>query len=524
MRKFLIAFAVLSLGCVGLAQVTGSWSGKLALLPAPPELTESILELGYTFGEWKLTSTSIFDSEGYKSQEFAVSGTFAFLDLEASLIFSPVDRTIHKLSYTVPDAWTGFGYDFTITDSNWVILGPAFQELDLSASGSFAGVEFGIEISLFKDKKLQVPVDDITSYQLLLDFPPYLLVGNDWIMQPHPDLQPVLDMEPCYNKYELTYANASLVATKVTFKGQDLDGNPVSHTITGMFEVYHFDAATGTVILTLGAETYLWQYIGHYGGEHNWDLTTVTISVDPEDVEVYVLFPIYMLYTLTATVEPISVEISFDDVSTGIQFKEATVTLSDLSLCCGIAYSAELHFTKCEGFDYIKFSIDKLFDLCCDISFGVDVEFGVDYKKVTPKFSWGGIEGCVTVWGDLQELEEGVGIGGWELYGYKIYCELAECYDLEIVTVFNVAEVEEILDEDIFKDDEFEYIKLGACGPACCGGTWTLDLSIFFAESDSLFGITRFVVDASVPIMEALTIGVSFETPNTMSVSWEFTF
>lgn len=229
-----------------------------------------------------------------------------------------------------------------------------------------------------------------------------------------------------------------------------------------------------------------------------------------------------MFYKFGVTVEPVSVKATFVDCCTGIEFYDVTISLEDLSLCCGITYDFELHFTKA-GFDYALFSIDKLFDLCCGISFGVDVKFTTDSKEVTPKFSWGGIEGCVTVWGDLQKKTGEVGIEGWELYGYKIYCELAECYSLEIVTAFNVTEVEKIIG-DVFKSDEFEYVKISACGPACCGGTWNLSVTTYFGPSGTLFDITRFVADASVPIMDALTISLSYETPNTLSLGWEFTF
>jgi|Deesub1362A_J573_1020465.scaffolds.fasta_scaffold06139_4 hypothetical protein len=230
---------------------------------------------------------------------------------------------------------------------------------------------------------------------------------------------------------------------------------------------------------------------------------------------------VLMLYTLEAAVDPVSLRVRFSDCCDGIEFYDFLLELEDISLCCGIAYDFDLYFTKA-GFEYVLISIDPLFELCCGISVGVTVKFEVDSKTVSPSFSWGGIEGCVTVWGDLQKKEGEVGIEGWELYGYKIYCELAECYDLEIVTAFNVDAVEAIIG-NVFEDDEFEYIKFGACGPACCGGTWELDATIFFGGG-TLFDITRFVVDASVPIMDALTVGFSWESPDSFSVNWTFTF
>jgi len=163
----------------------------------------------------------------------------------------------------------------------------------------------------------------------------------------------------------------------------------------------------------------------------------------------------------------------------------------------------------------------------------MDLEFGVDYKKVAPKFSWAGIENCVTVWGDVQIDEElKHKITGWELYGFKVYCELAECTYIEFVEAFDVAEVEKIIG-DVFEaaKGENEYLKFGFCGPACCGGTWSVDTSVFFsAEVDpTLFGITRFLVETEVPLMDALSVSLDFgynvpDAEATLIFGWTFTF
>ena len=237
-----------------------------------------------------------------------------------------------------------------------------------------------------------------------------------------------------------------------------------------------------------------------------------------------------MLYTFKASVDPVTLAVRFLDCCDGIEFYDLTLSLDDLSLCCGLTYDFEFYFTK-DGFQYVLFSIDPLFELCCGIAFGVDVKFEVDAKTVTPHFSWGGIEGCVTVWGDLKTDENKapglVDVTGWVLYGYKIYCELADCYELEFVTAFEPTIVNKYLDPDWTLDveaGEFEYIRVGACGPACCGGTWTLEAGVFFGSGGSLFDITRYKVIASVPIMDSLTLGFSWESTGTFAVSWTFTF
>ena len=370
-RALALTFAALLFGVAGLAQISGSWSGKIALLPEPG-LSYTQLVLNTTVAGFEISSTSKFTSDGFKSQEFGISGTIGPVEVSGVM-----------------------GFD---------AAAPAYAYTDLSTSLNFAGVD-----------------------------------------------------------------------------------------ITG--KAFHG----------------VYPYGQTYFEKHYAPLKWTDVCQTPETGSTL------MLYTVETSVEPISVSARFADCCEGIEFYDLTITLEDLSLCCGIAYDFEFYFTKA-GFDYALVSIDPLFEPCCGISFGVDVKFTVNGKQVTPKFSWAGVEGCV--WGDA--VQTGTQIAGWELYGYKIYCELAECYSLEFVTAFNVSKVEDIIG-DVFKPDEFEYIAIGACGPACCGGTWTLDVTVFFGGG-TLFDVTRYTVDTSLPVMDALTLGLSFESPDNLSLSWELVF
>ncbi len=244
-----------------------------------------------------------------------------------------------------------------------------------------------------------------------------------------------------------------------------------------------------------------------------------------------------MLYTLEVSVEPISLTTRFLDCCDGIEFFDFTLTLDDISLCCGVTYDMELYFTKA-GFEYVRFTADPLFELCCGFSVGVEVEFGVNYKAVTPTFSWGGIEGCVTVWGDVQEKTQEVGIDGWTWWGYKVYCELAECNYIEFVHAFDPANVNpyvgyifETLTVNDITVQENEYVKLGFCGPACCGGTWSVDVTIIFAadaDVDLFFGVTRLLVSTTVPLMDSLSLsvdyGYSVQDGTSLALGWSFSF
>ena len=295
-----------------------------------------------------------------------------------------------------------------------------------------------------------------------------------------------------------------------------------------------YDPVTGewsvTICLPPGPHQYKYIINGWWPGNMSTDHPVTGGPVDP-DAEGYFYgnavrlvgdpMPSYMRYTLSAKWQNLEGTLRFEDCCCGNMFKDLTLKLNDLSLCCGVTYDAELYFTK-HGFRHIKFTMDNLFELCCGIAFGVDVQFGVDYKRVTPRFSWGGISGCVDVYGDLQV--GGTTIGGFELYGFKLRCDLAECSWLEVLTAFNVAKIEEIFQADIFKDDEFQYVKLGFCGPSCCGGNWDFTITAFFGGG-GLFDITRIWLDMNLPLTDDIKLVVNFSpTLGELYFGWTWTF
>jgi len=67
-------------------------------------------------------------------------------------------------------------------------------------------------------------------------------------------------------------------------------------------------------------------------------------------------------------------------------------------------------------------------------------------------------------------------------------------------------------------------VKLGFCGPACCGGSWTLTVTAFFGPSGGIFDITRIWVDIWVPIFSNLTIVTNFSSFGEGYVGFEFKF
>ncbi len=220
-------------------------------------------------------------------------------------------------------------------------------------------------------------------------------------------------------------------------------------------------------------------------------------------------------YTKTMPVDPFPGGFSFTYLELGLE---------GVSLCCGLSMDIGFAFTK-EGFDSVSFLLKEA-PLCCGISFDVEVKFTTTAKEVNIKPKWAGIEGCLTVYGDVN-FAGGV-IGGIEVYGLKLRCDLGDCTYAEFLTALNVAKVEEILKKDIFQNAEFEYVQLGFCGAGCCGGRWTLDVSLFFKPSGGLFGLSRVLLDASIPVMANFSVDLGLSAAvgaqAGLTVGWTFTF
>lgn len=236
----------------------------------------------------------------------------------------------------------------------------------------------------------------------------------------------------------------------------------------------------------------------------------------------------YTLLSLIVAAAPTTLVARFADCCTGLSFKDVTLTVSGASLCCGITHDIEVYFTKL-GFVHLKFTLDL--PLCCGIFLESSITYTVDTKSFSVKPKWfGGGQVCFELYGDVLWDDVMMVIQGLAIYGYKLRCDFSSCSYVELLTALDVDKVEEILgDVDLFLGDEFEYVKLGFCGPGCCGGMYTVDIAFYFQPSGSLFGFSRFSAKLGAPLLANFTVYLSFGVsaigdPTTLSVGWVFRF
>ncbi|MCS7216848.1 MAG: hypothetical protein NZ924_04090 [Candidatus Bipolaricaulota bacterium] len=237
-------------------------------------------------------------------------------------------------------------------------------------------------------------------------------------------------------------------------------------------------------------------------------------------------------YVFTTTIAPVSLRVRYLDCSAGTYFQDLLVELKGVEFCCGIKYNASLSFSK-EGFSSLTFSGLNI-PLCCGVSLDVSVTFGVSSKTVTitPKFA-GFAEACFTVWGAPTTT----GLINWtgiRIDGYRVRCTLADCNYLEYVHAFDPAAT--TIPSAIrakFICGANEYLELGFCGPACCGGKYDVNLRILWSSTTTgtLFGTRAFVGAVKIPIMTNFTLNLDFVMPvaecagyPSFCFGWTFTF
>ena len=248
----------------------------------------------------------------------------------------------------------------------------------------------------------------------------------------------------------------------------------------------------------------------------------------------------YMIYSFTAATDTFKARVRFDDCCEGIEFKDFYAWWYDLSLCCGVTFDITAKFTKA-GFSWVDIYFTDLFPLCCGISFDFEVFFTETSKSIYLYPTIGDLEGCVTVYLDVYPAEitpdtENPVISGLDIYGLEISCEFTECTSISFLTVFKVppkswCEYSSWYKDAKFTGYEFERAEFSFCGPACCGGEYSLNVVTYFATDGGLFDLSRLKGTIELPVMSNFTLEFGFTLPLdpdygdfTLDFGWDFTF
>ncbi len=235
----------------------------------------------------------------------------------------------------------------------------------------------------------------------------------------------------------------------------------------------------------------------------------------------------YFLHTLTLSTRDLSVTLRGEERA-GLMFKDASVSVFGMPICCGITAQGTFSFTKA-GFSHAQVALTQLPFFCCGLTIDTAVTFTADRKAIELSPRWSPLcDVCLTVYGDVLWDRDAFHWNGFALYGYKIRCCFgSSCCPggaggyVEILTAFDPSQV-----SGDFQGDEFEYLKVHACRPACCGGTYAFDVIAFFSPT-GLFGLSRIKTALSAPLFPSFVLTATLEAQAggaALSVGWEVRF
>ncbi len=235
----------------------------------------------------------------------------------------------------------------------------------------------------------------------------------------------------------------------------------------------------------------------------------------------------YLLYVLTLSTSSLSATVRGEERG-GLVFRDALVNVFSVDLCCGVEAQATLSFTK-EGFAYFRAGLVNLPFPCCGMSFDASITYTADTKTVEFAPRWQPLcDACLTVYGDVLWDRDNSSWNGLALYGYKIRCCFgSSCCPagaggyVEFLTAFDPGRV-----PGGFQGEEFEYAKVGFCGPGCCGGQYTFEATAYFSPT-GLFGLERFKIGGGVPLGGGWVLTPSLEISSSgtsLSVGWQLRF
>lgn len=493
MRKILLGAFILFCGVSGLSmRLTGSWEAHVDILPSI-ELSYISFTTGITNRDFTFYTTSVFEGErGFTEERFGLRGRWGPFFLAGEALISPTEAILKSTPYTATGGPADPPADPPAVE--WKILGPIYRSSFLQLELSLLGVDFSFKVEHFLEHILEFSHNDF---------------GADWSTSCYSNSRFLLvarDREVDVPRVVISYYLDA--AKTILLKREAVEGP--------------FEVLPDLSDYTPAARTYLQNLAAARAAELGAAAYEIPLP-DVQDLAFKLWVPYYMKYTFATYSPPLRLEAVFDDVGTGIQFAEASITLEDVSPCCGMRVQAELTISKCWGFESLEITLKDAFLSCCGLDFDITVRFTPTHKFVSLDFDGIVWKPCIKIYAE-PELIDDYTIGGLNIYGFEICCDFGECSYAKVVTAFDVFALEEALGEDIFEDDEYQYLEVGICGPACCGGFYQFKGFIFFQESGSFMGITRVGAELSFPLFSNFTFGFKWDTSPYFSFTWSLSY
>jgi len=251
-------------------------------------------------------------------------------------------------------------------------------------------------------------------------------------------------------------------------------------------------------------------------GVHHWAAPYIPAGVCEQTPSSYLEYSFQIAY------DPFTVKATFVDCCTGTTFDELVVTVTELSPCCDLTVSGELTFSKANGFESLIVSMKDLVLCPSCIALDISITFTTDEKAVsiTPKLDLP-VDTCVTIYGDVDFDIDQYLLNGITIHGFAIRCELTDCSYVELKTSLSPGGLG-------FAEDEFEYFKLHVCGPACCGGDYIGEFTLYFGPDAGPFGLTRIHAQLEFPLHESFSTVIDLDLPiggdPALDFGWTFSF
>ncbi len=476
MKRAFAVFGIFLLGgfvALALSDFHGDFYFMIQLLP-DTELYKAELELTATIAGWDITSESKLYSDGWRYQNFYFEGMLGPFETEGKIYFHAQDVRYQKFWVNFEVPLSGEGNYLRLSVNHWASPDDWFGA-DYSLFGRWPCAVWWEELLPWDEK------DDIYEGETFCVQGPvvsYYYRGGNWVTlnvgADYPD--------PRFLVYFTGEAFDAMVAKYGPNFWEDLVGKSIC--VCG--EITEYESPRGV----LNPE------IAYYDPEDIEDFKVGPCCVEPTAG----LGPL-MIYRAKAKLSPITLIVDFLDCCEGVAFRKLDLGLSDMTLCCGITWDADLSFTKC-GFEKISFAFENFIFLCCDITFDVEVTFTVDSKIVAIEPEWTSFAtGCLEVYGDVQWSDHI--LGGFELYGFSIECSL-DSVTLRAITAFDPDKVEELTDIT-FYTNEFEYLGIEYTGAGCCGGELSFTSGFWFGTAGTLFDLQRARFELEIPIYDGFT-------------------